>query len=397
MNRTKKLLISLLVLLMLPYTSSHAQTTEPLSEDPGWSFPYIGAGKGTWDASVGVFFWSDTFHTRNLQLRGDMDLAPGMRWHTVVRSNREQDTLSGFQPHFDENYLEGYGFNNSAAGTLSASLRVGNMRYLHFPYPDAIAVFDQVPGIGDLTGNQSTGYSGELLTLDYAHKSGLCIHTSGINWGFGREPGSHLLENYLFYRQDLGNIHVETHIGDLAVRPEPLGRKENGYSIYLGTKGTGYTAGLLYEKLHNQPVYTGIMVNFPINSATKAMGKIAFDYDRTPQGFAMQLPLVSGTIGNIQKKAPQGGVLVGEIKAERLRTYWQNGQARNYYEHRISSWGLTGDRDTVVVMTEEPWYLQTEALVSPHNVSVGFKTWEKDRQGPARLSQAVTYQFYKKQ
>jgi len=47
-------------------------------------------------------------------------------------------------------------------------------------------------------------------------------------------------------------------------------------------------------------------------------------------------------------------------------------------------------------MKEEPWYLQSEALVSPHNFSVGIKTWERDRQGPAQLSQKVTYQFYKK-
>ena len=394
---TKKAMMSLFILLMLPYTSSQAQVAEPIEQAPGWSFPYIGAGKGTWDASVGVFLWSDTFHTRNLQLRGDMDLAPGMRWHSVVRSNREQDTLSGFHPHFDENYLEGYGFHQSTVGTLSASLRVGNMRYLHFPYPDAIAVFDQVPGIGDLTDNRSTGYSGEILSLDYAHKTGLGIHTSGINWDFGREGGSHLLENYLFYRHDLGNIHFETHIGGLAVRPEPLGRKENGYNVYVGTKGLRYNAGVLYEKLNNQPAYTGVMVTFPMNNTTKAMGKVAFDYDRTPEGFAMQIPLVSGTLGGIQKQAPEGGILVGEIKAERLRTYWQNGQVRNYYEHRTSSWGQTGGSDAVVVMKEEPWYLQTEALVSPHNFSVGLKTWEQDRQGPAQLSQTVTYQFYKVQ
>jgi len=397
MNISKKLLMSLLVLLMLPYTNSQAQTTEPTSQAPGWSFPFLGAGKGTWDASLGVFVWSDTFHTRNLQLRGDMDLAPGMRWHTIVRSNREKDTLAGFHPRFDENYLEGYGFHQSPVGTFSASLRVGNMRYLHFPYPDAIAVFDQVPGIGDLTDGQKTGYSGELLTLDYAHKTGLGLHVSGINWGFDRDGGSHLLENYAFYRQNIGNIHFETHIGALAVRPEPLGRKENGYNVYVGTKGAGYTAGLLYEKLHNQPTYTGIMVTFPINNVTKAMGTVAFDYDRTPQGFAMQIPLVAGTMGGIQKNAPEGGLLVGEIKAERLRTYWQNGQARNYYEHRVSSWGQTGSSETIVVMKEEPWHLQTEALVSPHLFNEGFKTWEKDRQGPAQLSQTVTYQFYKKQ
>lgn len=382
---------------MLPYTKGQAQVTEFVSPESGWSFPYLGAGKGTWDASVGVFVWKDTFQTRNLQLRGDMDLAPGMRWHTVVRSNREQDTLTGFHPHFDENYLEGYGFHKDTAGTLSTSLRVGNIRYLHFPYPDSIAMFDQVPSISDLTGGEKTGYSGEVLTLDYAHKSGLGLHASGINWGFGKTGGAQLMENYLFYRQDMGKLHFETHMGGLAVRPEPLGRKENGYNVFLGTEFKGYTAGLLYEKLHKQTAYTGIMVTFPMNNTTKAMGKVAFDYDRSPQGFAMQLPLVSGTIGGIQKKAPEGGVLVGEIKAERLRTYWQNGQARNYYEHRISSWGQTGSKDNVVVMKEEPWYLQAEALVSPHSFNEGFKTWEKDRQGPAQLSQTVTYQFYKVQ
>jgi hypothetical protein len=386
----------LLVLLIIPGTNIYAEKTDTTQQGKGWYFPYLGQGKGTWDASVGIFFWSDTFHTRNLQLRGDMDLAPGMRWHTVVRSNREQDTLSGFHPHFDENYLEGYGFHENKTGTLSASLRVGNMRYLHFPYPDAIAVFDQVPGIGDLTSSEKTGYSGELLTLDYAHKTGLGLHVSGINWGFGREGGSQILEDYLFYRQNVGKLHFETHVGGLAVRPEPLGRKENGYNVYLGTTGARYTVGLLYEKLQNQPAYTGVMVSFPMNNTTKAMGKVAFDYDRTPEGFAMQIPLAAGRIGGIQTEVPEGGVLVGEMKAERLRTYWQNGQVRNYYEHRVSNWGETGGTDLIVVMKEEPWYLQTEALVSPHKFSEGLKTWERDRQGPAQLSQKVTYQFYKK-
>jgi hypothetical protein len=394
-NVISKCIISLLLLLIVPCTNGYAEKTNTTQQDKGWFFPYLGQGKGTWDASVGIFFWNDTFHTRNLQLRGDMDLAPGMRWHTVVRSNREQDTLSGFHPHFDENYLEGYGFHENKIGTLSASLRVGNMRYLHFPYPDAIAVFDQVPGIGDLKGSEKTGYSGELLALDYAHKTGLGLHVSGINWGFGKEGGSQILEDYLFYRQNVGKLHFETHVGGLAVRPEPLGRKENGYNVYLGTTGTRYTVGLLYEKLQNQTAYTGVMVTFPMNNTTKAMGKVAFDYDRTPEGFAMQIPLAAGRIGGIQTKVPEGGVLVGEMKAERLRTYWQNGQVRNYYEHRVSNWGETGGADLIVVMKEEPWYLQTEALVSPHKFSEGLKTWERDRQGPAQLSQKVTYQFYK--
>jgi hypothetical protein len=107
---------------------------------------------------------------------------------------------------------------------------------------------------------------------------------------------------------------------------------------------------------------------------------VAFDYDRSPQGIAMQVPLVAGTFGGIKKSAPEGGLLVGEVKAERLRTYWQNGQVRNYYEHRLSTWGQTTGEGIVVVMKEEPWYLQAEALVSPHTFNEGFSTWEHDRQ-----------------
>lgn len=112
----------------------------------------------------------------------------------------------------------------------------------------------------------------------------------------------------------------------------------------------------------------------------------------------MQIPLASGTIGKIQKLAPDDGVLVGEIQAERLRTYWQNGQVRNFYEHRLSAWGETGQDDLVVVMEEQPWYLQAEALVSPNTKFSSWddlKKWEKQRQGPAQLSQKVVYKFYR--
>jgi hypothetical protein len=234
-----------------------------------------------------------------------------------------------------------------------------------------------------------------LLSLDYAGAKGFGAHVSGINWDFGRTGGAQVLEDYLFYRQDFGKFHFETHAGGLALRPEPLGRRATGYDVYLGTRWKGYTGGLLYEKLQHQSAYTGVMVTFPLNNVTKAMGQVAFDYDRSPEGFAMQIPLVSGRIGGIKKEVPAGGKLVGEIKAERLCTYWQNGQVRNYYEHRLSSWGETGTPDLVVVMVEEPWQLQAEALVSPHTFSEGVRTWEKDRQGPAQISQKVTYKFYR--
>lgn len=382
------------VLAVMLAGCSVANAGEGGEQREGWSFPTIGQGRGHWEASVGLFLARDDIKARNFQIRADMDLGPGLRLHMVTRSNRERDTLSGFQPHFDEGYMEGYGFHRDGDGTFAASLRVGNVRYLHFPYPDSIAVFDQVPGVGDLTGGEKTGYSGGLLTLDYKHKSGIGVHATGINWGFGRDGGSQVLENYLFLHHDFGAVRFETHVGGLAVRPEPLGRKENGYNLFLGTKTGKYRIGLLYEKLNNQPAYTGIMVTFSSDKVTRALGQVAFDYDRSPEGFAMQIPLASGQLGpRIAKKAPPNGILVGEVKAERIRTYWQNGQVRNFYEHRLSSWGEAGKSDLVMVVEEQPWYLQAEALVSPH-ASLS-KDWERDRQGPAQLSQTVVYRFYR--
>ena len=45
---------------------------------------------------------------------------------------------------------------------------------------DSIAMFDQVPGVSDLSGGAKTRYSGQLLTMDYKHKSGLGVHATGI-------------------------------------------------------------------------------------------------------------------------------------------------------------------------------------------------------------------------
>ena len=384
---------------VLLLSGSVAYADGGIEQKEGWQFPTIGTGRGHWEASVGVFLAKNDIKARNFQLRTDLDLGPGLRLHTVARSNREQDTLKGFQPLLDEGYLEGYGFYQDRNGTFGASLRVGNVRYLHFPYPDSIAVFDQAPGVSDLNGGAKTGYSGQLLTMDYKHKSGLGVHATGINWGFGLDGGSHMIENYMYFHHNFGAIHFETHVGGLAVRPEPLGRKDNGYNLFFGTKIGSCQVGFLHEKLKSQPAYTGIMVTFSPNKVTQAMGKVAFDYDRDPEGFAMQIPLASGKIGaRIAKKAPLNGILVGEVKAERIRTYWQNGHVRNFYEHRLSAWGEENKNDLVMVVEEQPWYLQAEALVSPHTALGSWsaiKEWEQDRQGPAQLSQTVTYKFYR--
>ncbi len=373
-----------------------------MAQAAGEPQPFIGAWRGTWDMSVGAFLRDRTDNNgitgitlRNLQWRADVDLAPGIRWHTIVRSNSQLDNLSSWQPIFEENYLEAFRFHRDRAGVWSGSLRLGKMRYLRFPYPDAIALFDTVPSTGDLKGGPPFSYNGVMATLDYAHRSGFGAHLTGIDWGFGREGGFSMLENYVYYRKDMGALHLEGRYGGLLNRIQPLGNKADGYNLYIGTKWKGYQAGLFFEKLQGQPHFTGVMISLTPTAVTRALGGVAFDWDRNPSGFAVQIPLLNGRFGGIRREAPPGGVLVGEVMAERLRTYCSNGQVRNFYEHRLSAWGETSGSDLVVVMKEDPWYLQAEAVVSPHPFTVGFTKWDRDRTGPAQISQPVRYRFYR--
>lgn len=384
----------------------------------GWFFPTIGSFNGTWEMSVGTHFWDDHLDFRNLQLRADIDLAPGLRWHALARSNGLQDGLEEWEPRLDEHFLEWYGFHSSPEGVLSFSAKAGRVRYLRFPYPDAISTFDQVPGIEDLNGGDETGYSGLICTVDYAHRTGLGVHGVWIDWGYGVDRPAEWAERFVFFRNTSGPWHFEARYGDLPLRSIPMGKTGEGYSIFAGRSLGDMSAGFLYEDIQGQENFTGIVVTFAKNSMTSFMGSMNFDYTRSPQGFAMQIPLISGTIGNMRRldadREPfftgvlmspggsgyleaEGLVLVGEIAAERIRTYWQNGQERNWYEHRLSSWGRTSGPDIVTVMVEDPWYLQLEALVSPHtdfSSMDALKEWESDRMGPAQVSQRVVYRFY---
>ncbi len=370
-------------------TSTEAKPLEPSLVMP--ELPGIGFGRGHWSTSLGVFAWTDKLWLRNLHLQADLDLLPGTRAHAIVRSNREFNTLAGIEPFLDEAYLEGFG-HWDWGGRLSANLKLGRTRYLSFPYPDHIAVFDQVPSVYDLRGRGTadfTGYEGALVTLDYAHGSGLGWHfvnLSGRNVAhFGR------------YRAELGPFVLEGRAGDLQIRPEPLGRSAPGYNLFTGARWGGYQAGVLYERLAGQPIYTGVMVGFASNWLTQYAGNVGIDYARSPQGVAMHLTPLKGTFG-LEGAAPEGAELVGEVAAERIRTYWQNSQIRNFYEHRRSSWGDTTDPSLVAVIEEEPWYLQAEALVSPNNSFQSWGDlvrWEAQRQGPAQISQQVRYRFYR--
>lgn len=405
--------------------------TDTLSEPgfpDGWWAPTIGPGKGHWDLKVGVHAWTDHIELRNLRLRGLIDLGPGLRALAVVRSNSDVAGITTVAPRIDELYLEKYGYYTRGAHRLSLSLRLGVLRYLRFPYPDIISTFDQVPGIADLQGTHPTGYGGLVATAEYEHASGLGAHFTAIKWGFGY-PGRHdLIEGYGFYRTQLGPLDLELRAGILALRPEPLGKGAPGYNVYLGYRDPEWQAGVLYEKLQGQPVRTGVMVRFafphsgqsqpitgnpwrpdghfhgsylsvsiPAARFAEAAGRVALDYTRAPQGIAFEIPLAKGSFGmHGELPPPQGAQLVGEIHAERVTTYWQNGQSRNYYEHVTGQWGETGDPALDVVVVEGPWYLQLEALVSPNMLTPSqLREWERQRQGPAQLAQPVVYQFYR--
>jgi hypothetical protein len=411
MNRNK---ISLLLLILIIFLASlTAAAKAPTKTEPeGWWLPNTGRFNGHWDLGMGAHLWNDHFNLRNLQLRTNVDLGPGLRLNSILRSNKKFETIEGFDPTFDELYLEGYAFHQSNFGKLSLSLKTGRMRYLRFPEPDLISYFDHVPGTEDLRFDDAeTGYNGQMLTFDYETKTGLGYHATGINWDYGDRDGSNWIENYIYYRDSWKALDFEARAGKLALRHSAgeytgsgshLGYSGDGFNIYLGGNWRGYRAGLLYEEIENEQYNetdrrTGFMVEFAFFDVTELLGKLRFDYTRSPEGFVAHIPLASGDFGYLSKK-PEGTELVGEIKAERVMTYWQNGQARNFYEHRISKWGITEAEETAVVMEVDPWYLQLEALVSPNDFPTNWdeiKEWESGRQGPAQLKQPVTYKFYR--
>ena len=397
---------------MLVFISPLLLARQYEDEENGWWFPSTGSFSGHWDLGMGAHIWNDRFDLRNLQLRTNFDLVPGVRINSIIRSNKEFDTLKGFEPNFDELYVEFYGFHKNDYGKFSASLKTGKMRYLRFPEPDLISYFDHVPGTADLRiEGAETGYSGQLLSLDYQSNTGFGYHLSGINWAYGKREGSNWIENYLYYKNRWGAIDFEARMGELALRHSAgsyqgsgnhLGYSGKGYNIYLGGNWRDYKLGFLYEEVENEfsnetERRTGIMVEFAFSKVTDILGSLRFDYTRSPEGFVTHIPIASGEFGYYDKK-PEGSELVGEVRAERVMTYWQNGQARNFYEHRIDYWGLTDPEKTAVVIEKEPWYLQLEALVSPHTSISSWDDlveWENDRQGPAQLIQHVIYKYYR--
>ena len=381
----------------LPPTTTQERLINPTGlteESPyGWHTDFIGTGRGVFDLSFGIKFWPDKFYFRNVMFGGAVDLLPGVRLRANFRRHEGDDPA--FQVDSDEIYLEAFDQYRAPSWQGGASLRFGHVRYLHFPYPDAIAQFDQVPGISDLYGGPRTDYRDLVLVAEASTNSGWGLHFSGQAALLDGPALARIIEAYGFYRHDFGRgWHFEARLGGIAVRPEPLGRAAQfGGDVFLSKQVGEFNIGLLYEKKRSEHEYSGLMVQFRPGPVTRALGKVSFDYSRFPQeGFSAQIPVLHLRF-NEARSVRSGDILVGEVRAVRMKTLWRQGFIRNEYEHRLESWGETADPKLRCVVIEEPWYLQTEALVSPHLIPD--TRWAHDRVGPGQYVQRVTYRYYR--
>jgi hypothetical protein len=378
-----------------PTTTQEAQVNRTgLSEPPpyGWNPRFIGSWRGDFDLSIGLKLWTNQFAFRNLNLSGTVDVAPGVRLRGQIR--RREGETQFFVPEADEAYLEIFNHYRAPQFNADYSVKFGRTRYLHFPYPDAIAQFDLPTSIQDFAGGGVTDYRDIVLQSELAWHSGLGLHAGALAVLWGGRPRLNLLEAYGFYRRDFGRgWHFESRAGLLQVRQLPYGRDgELGGVAYLGKQIGEFNVGLLYEAKRNEQVYTGIMIQFRPGPVTRALGKVTFDYSRQPEGFTFQFPIWHGRL-NQSRFVRSGDILVGEVRAIRIRTVFPQGVPRNQYEHRLASWGENSDPRLRCVVEEEPWYLQTEALISPNLPTDS--NWEKERQGPGQYVQRVTYRFYR--
>ena len=380
---------------ILRTTTQESQVNKTGLAEPspfGWNPRFIGAWRGDFDLSLGLKVWSNQFAFRNLNLSGTVDIAPGLRLRGQIR--RREGETQFLVPEADEAYLEL--FNHFRAPNLNAdySLKLGRSRYLHFPYPDAISQFDLPTSITDFGGQGITDFRDLLFQSEAALHSGWGVHGGALATFWGGRPRFNVVEGYGFYRGDFGRgWHFESRLGLLQVRELPYGRAgEFGGNAYLGKQIGEFNVGLLYENKRSEAQYTGIMIQFRPGPVTRALGKVTFDYSRDPEGFTFQFPIWHGRL-NQSRFVRSGDILVGEVRAVRIRTLFPQGYPRNQYEHRVASWGDTADSKLHCVVQEEPWYLQTEALISPHLSPDA--VWERDRQGPAQYVQRVTYRFYR--
>jgi len=370
-------------------------------------FPKIGNITGHTEASIGFHFWNDHLHLRNLQYRFFSYLYPGIRFNSVIRSNKEMNVIEIYkdskpvynkiEPNLDELYLELLGFNYNKFGTISGSLKLGKIRYLRFPYYDNISILDQVPGLTDMRDGDMSGYYGELLCLDYFSNYGFGYHSSVIHWDLFERNGFDILENYLFFRKNFSFLEFESRVGYLQTRQEPVGVSATGYSAYLGAVWKDYHVGIYYENIDDK-IYTGFGISFAPSKVTSILGAVKLDYTRADEGFSMQIPAIKYNFGILTDNVPEHAVLVGTIQAERVITFWRAGMMRNFYEHIISKTGDTYSDDLIVRINEKPMRLDNESIISPvyeFDSIQSLKEWNSSGMRFGQYSQDVVYEFYR--
>lgn len=402
MPKRNPLLRCIIVLLLTLSNGINAQGVVlnylfPKTPTENWFIPDLGKNSGSYEVSVGTHIWSDHFDFRNLRARLSMNLGPGFRGHMQWRSNREFSGIDRIEPFLDEGFLEWFSFYKNDYIHYSRSLKVGRLRYLRFPTPDIISMFDLPPGLEDLQSGSLSWFQGISMTTEYVLPVGLGYHSTMLYWLDTEQNGLEKPENYLFYRARLGWWEIEARLGRLQRRTKPRFRGSPGQSIYSGVRLGDYRVGLFYEDIDEEPIRTGILVEFAPSPVTEMAGNVGLDFTRNPMGFGIQVPISRGSFGFLDTP-PAGTTLVGVVEAERTITYFENGQGRNFYEHIVSHEGIVSGDDLHIVITEQPWYLRIESLVSPHNKFKNwddFVQWEKTRQGPAQLAQRVVYRYYR--
>ncbi len=388
---------------------------EGLNQHGLW-LPDLGRNTGFVDVSVGVHLWhkslsfgddeaSNRSVLRNFQVRHLHNFGKGLRSTTVLRTSRNYQHLEPLELFVDEAFVESLGYHQQNQHQWSYSAKLGRMRYLRFPYPDLISMYDQVPDIMDLDGLRNppksySGYQGLLLSSEYSNR-GKGFHFSGIQWMDSNRSGSDIIEYYAFLRRH-GFFDIELRWGVLANRFQDdgffLGTGSSGYSVHMGKTIKRWHVGFLYEYLKAEGIRTGVLVEFTPNIINRKLGEWRVDYTREPQGIGLQ-PTLWETHYGFAKTVDSEADLKGIVLAERTTTYWQNGQGRNFYEHIIFKDGNPDSDLYDVVIVEGPTYLRVESLVSQHN---SFRSkqdlidWEASRQGPAQIAGLIEYRYYEK-
>ncbi|MDP8221305.1 MAG: hypothetical protein P9X26_08160 [Candidatus Stygibacter frigidus] len=360
------------------------------------------------ETSLGLHFWEDHLYIRNLQARALIYLYPGIRLNVVARGNKEINQIefsraykpvyNQFQPGFDESYLElfGYYFYNDLQ--FSSSSRIGRIRFLQFPDNNIISRFDQVAGMSDIRSSyEPSAYNGAILINDLSWRN-IGWHNTIYQNGYDHTDIS-LLNNYLYFIYDNDLMMLEARAGKLPVRDHSsdavLMESAWGWCGLIGVKWQGYDLNLYYEKVDNV-IYTGLSIRFASSPFTRFAGKVRLDYNRSCEGFVFQYPLFYQDI-NMAGHQPKGLTKVGEIRAERVISFWRIGMQRNFYENIISRKGITDPALTKVVIKTEPMLLGIESIVSPvyeFDKLSDINKWDSQGIRPGILTQQVIYEFY---